>query len=321
MNTDQHDVRDLLRDKAQMSPSAPSWVPELGRVVRRKRARTRSFLAVAVVALIAAGTTGIALAGGPDQDAASIVAAPPAGKPSHQTTIEVNGKSVPYAGAVPWVSPVAEGAASRVLTVFADGDRAAGNLCGLPVERVSVTESSTSVMVLVSGYGTPLPAGIGCAGTGHTPQPQRIALKVPLGSRVVIDASDNAQHPVLDVRTVPQPTKLPVGFAALPLSWDETTGFVERGYLKNADGRESISLGYGDFGPDGSNAPSGQVVGQTTIAGSISPIWRQADGLTNDITTFKWTPAGKKTIQLSVAGTAKEHLSVSQAIEIARSVR
>ena len=135
--------------------------------------------------------------------------AAPTGAPKAPKSIVVHGKTVPYAGQVPWADAVIADARSSSVVIYADGDSMVAKkfVCGLPDERIFATETSTSVTILVAGYGTPLPAGEACSAVGHRPQIERVTLTAPLGRRKLVDATGLKMHTVLDASSVPAPDR------------------------------------------------------------------------------------------------------------------
>ena len=76
------------------------------------------------------------------------------------------------------------------------------NVCGLPTQRVKVTETAHSVEIAVFGYTEPLPSGVFCGSPGHPPQPLVVRLGRPLGDRVLIDPATGLHHrPVIAAAT------------------------------------------------------------------------------------------------------------------------
>lgn len=129
---------------------------------------------------------------------AAPTAAPTPAAPSPAPSISVDGSPVPYAGAVPFAGVTASDRAATRLGIAADGDliHSLFGTCGLPAERVQVTETTTTVGILVAGYADPLPAGEVCAAVGHTPQPLIVRLSSPIGDRTVIDEATGERRAV-----------------------------------------------------------------------------------------------------------------------------
>lgn len=320
------DLRRALAHQAERTPAAPPWTADLGRRVARRRRRGRSLIGVSVACLALLAYAAATITAAHRTGRATVTARPLNTGSAFAKSIRVHGVSIPYAGPVPWADAVATAPDPQTLTIFADGDRTRGIVCDLPTERVAVTETPTSVSVSVLGYQTPIPAGTGCAGVGHSPQPHQITLRAPLGHRRLLDTFDGSSHRVLDASAIPRPTLVPAGFVTQLIEWDEKQDFVTRSYSENVAKQRSLSivLEYGVFSTCQCavehSAPNGRLAGTVGVGRVSAQLWRYTDS-NNDITTLQWTPPGSKTIRLTVSGPPAQHLAVSEAVIIARSVQ
>ena len=322
-----NDVDELLRADARrwnreqpVAPDLDAAVSAVATSSARRRHRTgRGQVAGTVGAVLAVAATVIAAvlithhrtSGTSPNQTAQRIEAP--------TSIVVAGKTIPYAGGVPWAGAVIASPDSTSLTVAADGDAIVTKkfVCGLPQERVYVHESSTTVTVLVAGYAEPLPAKYACAAVGHEPQLNRITLNRPLGSRGLIDATGAKRHDVLVASTVPAP-RVPTGYTARPLQWDEQTGLATRIYSTPAM-VETIQLGYGTANTLADPGGGFSRVASVRIAAASATVWRNNDARI-DMTTVIWS-LGQHRLELTVQGDPQRHLSVAAAIALARTVR
>ncbi len=309
-----------------LGPSGIATGPVLGRLVL-----------VAAFALLPAALAGCGHPSRVSQPSPRSSAAPsPRSSAAPPATITVAGGDVPYVGTVPWANPVIATAATTTLTIYADGDLVGHGVCGLPTERVEVHQDADSVQVLVAGYAHPLSAGQACAGVGHSPQPHQVQLGAPLGSRRLIDTSDNAKHRVLVAAGVPTLSGVPAGYRQVPVTWDEQTGEVTRtwstdprlsstppsmitltqapaGVIQSHDGpRTPIN----PDGPNGALVAVGVAVANGTAQARV---WDYTD-VYNHIVTVRWTSANGLAHQLATFTPPGGRLGAPQAEALARAV-
>ena len=313
----------LTRDAVEWNltePSAPDFDEALRAVTAPRRLFTssaRRFTGAISAVVVVAATVLVAVVVGAHRHAGS-AGHPGAGHPPKAArSIVVHGKTIPYAGGVPWAGAVVADARSSSLTIFADGDSIVSKrgVCGLPDERVYASETSTSVTILVAGYETPTRSNV-CAGVGHGPQIQRLTLAAPLGRRTLIDATGQKVHHVLDATSVPAPP-VPARFSSDPVQWDEKTGIVSRVYRVRMT--ELIELQYGSTSAmDPNGGAVGSVVETVQVGRTSAEVFRYTDSL-NDETTVVWS-VGNHRLALSVLGYPKQHFSIAAVIEMARSV-
>ena len=321
------DVDDLLRADARRWNGAQPAEPDLDAAVNAVTASApgrhrfgRGRMAGTVGAVVAVAATVIAAvliishrngSTAPDQTA-QVIKAP--------KSIVVSGKTIPYAGGVPWAGAIVASPHSRSLTVAADGDAIVTKkfVCGVPQERVHIRESSTTVTVLVAGYEDALPAKYACSAIGHQPQTLRTTLNQPLGSRRLIDATGIKPHEVLVASTVPAP-EVPRGYTENPLEWNEKTGLASRLYQTATIPTQNIGLDYGTA--DSVAVPSGggfTRLESVRIGSAPATVWRLRD-VNIDITIVIWS-LGPHRLALNFQGDPKHHLSVANVVAIARTV-
>ncbi|MGI8664685.1 MAG: hypothetical protein ACR2N4_01395 [Jatrophihabitans sp.] len=139
------------------------------------------------------------------------------------TSIVRDGQRLDKVAEVAWSSAVLA-ADGRGIVVSAAVDTVAG--CGSPTTAGFLTGNDADRVSLTVAAYRPSPASSAgnqpCADVGHPPQPVSLTLDAALGGRQLADGSTGAVHPVLDARSVPQPSYLPPDFGAGTLRWDES---------------------------------------------------------------------------------------------------
>lgn len=230
---------------------------------------------------------------------------------------------VPFAGMVPWNSAVIE-RDGRTIHLLADWDHIDHLVCALPKERVSVHESAARVVITVRGYAKPLPAGVACGGSGSLPQPKTVTLQRPLAQRSLIDGGSMQTRKVIEDSSLPTITAVPVGYEAQPMTWavethDERTATR---VWQVGDGVPSrfvrLTIGlptYYTF-----IGPAGAAKGTVTVHGATAHVFG-TDSESQVTTTVRWTTAAGRQISLEASGTERAHLSETQVVAIAQSVR
>lgn len=322
-NDVEHALRRDADDWNRAQPSPPDFDDALRAATAPRQLFTlsgRQRLTGAVGAvLVVAATVLVAVVVGANRHGGSGHHVDVGQRPAAPTSIVVNGKTIPYAGGVPWADAIVSDPRSSSVAVYADGDAMVTKkfVCGLPTERAYVHETSTRVTILVAGYERALAANVGCSDVGHAPQAHLVALKAPLGRRTLIDATGLRSHPVLDASTVPQLT-VPAGFAADPITWSDGTGRITLGY-HTANDTERIYLDFGTLATIAPDDGRGGTVLEKVRIGSATATVRRYKDIYNDLTTVIWI-VGRHRLALVAYGSPKVHLSVAEAIGIARSV-
>ena len=315
------DIDGVLRDDARRwhtrLPEPPEFAATLAGVVARppKQRPWKLLLSIAATVVLVVAAVALALRLGHTSSHPS----------QHQpASIVVDGKTIPYAGVVPWAGPISYASDRSVVYVYADNDniRAVADVCGVEADRARVVEETSALITIrVLGYSTPLPHGISCAGPGHAPVPVAVHLKQPLGGRTLVDASTSNPHQVLDAATVPMPHALPDGFVVHPLYWYDADGFASR-LWKTPDPPCPCSIIL-DYGPRRSidrnlAAPVGKP-GTASIGQLTATTWRD-DRPGFRVITFQWMPTPGFTLRLQIASGGSHPFSKEQELAIARSV-
>jgi hypothetical protein len=242
-------------------------------------------------------------------------------RPRHApASVQVAGKSVPYAGSLSWTDATIDSRHPRLVRVFVNVDRVhASDVCYAIAERPVVTEQTPhDVTIFVAGYAPK--AGWECPGLAHGPSPVNVHLRQPLAGRSLIDATTGASHPVLDTANLPHPRDLPAACRpTLSLSWDQTTGVVTR--VTGTDLCHVITVIGTTEQIDKLPQPNGSQQQPTRIAGHPATVWRY-DDVRNGETVVQWESRPGRTIRLAVnAEPAQLKLSTNRSIAIARSIR
>jgi len=232
----------------------------------------------------------------------------------------VDGRSVPYAGLVPWVNPIASSDDPRVIYVYADNDRIRAAVCLVTADRATVRhQSAGTVSVLVAGYASS-PTGDACDGVGHEPVPVPARLTQPWTGQQVIDATDGTSHVVLDPRTVPSVHQVPSACDAEPLRWDEHTGIVTRTYRRDPKFQCLIVMQYGPAAAmQNVELPIGTISGSVRISGASAQVWR-FNNVNNHEVTLQWSPDPSHEIRLTVNANPAHPLTNPEVLAIARSI-
>lgn len=317
------DIDEVLRADARrwqtQVPDPPDFTATLDTAVAGGAAGRRSWrLLLSVAATIVLVVAAVALT-------LRLGHASSHGKQQHgPASIVVNGKTIPYAGVVPWAGPISYASDRSVVYVYADNDNihAVADVCGVQADRARVVEETSALITIrVLGYSTPLPHGISCAGPGQAPVPVAVHLKQPLGGRTLVDASTGNPHQVLDAATVPMPHAVPDGFVVHPLYWYDADGFASR-LWKTSDPPCpcSIILYYGPRRSIDRNldAPVGKP-GTASIGRLTATTWR-GDRPGFRVITFQWTPRPGFILRLQIGSGAPHPFSKEQELAIARSV-
>lgn len=255
---------------------------------RRVRRAGAIATGVTLVLVLAASVAAISLsARAPGMGPAAAATTPPA-------SIEVDGKTVPSAGVVPWSNAVADDADPRVITISASGSvpNRTTWFCTLSQWRAAAVETATSVRIEVRGYAVPLDPDAYCNASNPPPHAVRITLDAPLGTRTLIDVSTMRPQPVLDAADVPVITVLP-SLDTQTVTWDQESKIATRTYADPArPSSGSVSL---ETGTPAALAASGAVSGAPEVSdvminGAPASLWSfessSADGRTRQI---EWT--------------------------------
>ncbi len=122
-----------------------------------------------------------------------------------------------------WVDAWVSSPASKVLMVRAVGQDGPAGQCGPPQVRLEVTETG-SVVRVTARYARSLPGSGACADVGYGPTPHAVALREPLGERVVVDATTGKEQPLIVASTAATIRDLPPGFETYDIAHDTTDG-------------------------------------------------------------------------------------------------
>ena len=239
-------------------------------------------------------------------------------------SITVDGKTIPYAGSIPWANAVADPTDPRVLYVEAQGDNLKGvQVCGAPIQRVQITQTTSTVTLLVAGYATPLPAGTACGGVGHAPVRQKIELAAPLAGRPLLDAATDKTHPVLDPATVPTAHHVPSGFVQQPLGWEEGTGLASRVWSSSLDPSGStLSIEYGSRLAIESQipAPDGPTWAPVQVGSQTAAVWHTRSQY-QDRYSLQWNVDASHSIRMTTNSPPGTPLTETEVLAIARSIQ
>jgi hypothetical protein len=318
------DTEELLRADANRWRAKQGRPPDLDTAaldavagVKRRAATQRSVIVLSAAAIVLLAVGAVFVYAHPWRSRAA----------SHGVagSVQVHGKSIPYAGEVPWADPVADPTNPRVVYVFADGDRIHGRgSCSVdpPTERPVVKATNTKVSILVAGYAPKVP-GDDCPGIGHAPQRVAVILPSPLDGRPLIDTIDGKAHPVLDPTTVPAVHHIPVACHADPVRWDEKTGTAIRAYTDHLKYgfRCLIWLQYGKTAAiEKLEGPTGAPANPIHVGSVDADVWKYTD-TNNHGTTLQWTLSDGHRIRLTVNSSPRHPISDAEVLAIAESVR
>lgn len=313
------DIDEILRADAQRwqarSPEPPDFTAALETAVGTTVSRYHSWrLPVAVAATVAlvVGAVTLALNLGRTSSSHEQQRQGPA-------SIVVNGKTIPYAGVVPWAGPISYASDRSVVYVYADNDQIHGvaDVCGVDADRARVVEETNSLITIrVSGFAFPLPEGVACAGVGLPPVPVAVHLSAPLAGRTLIDAIDGKSHRVLDAATIPMPHFVPAACTPHPLEWNDTAGIVFREWAANPNTEGVVELLYGPKRAiDRIRRPHG-VPGTVSIGDTIAHTWRSG----SLSVVFEWSPRPGFKLRLSIYANTAHPFTTEEQLAIARSV-
>lgn len=243
--------------------------------------------------------------------------------PLSRPAIRAGGRSVPYAGPVPWVNPVSDRSDPLVVYVFADNDRIdASNVCAVTADRAFVTgDDGDQVSVEVAGYATALDRGEFCGGVGHSPVPIAVHLAEPLGGRRLVDAHDGRSHRLLDATSVPDLHRLPPRCGRTFLSWDEKSRVATREYSPLRGFVCSILMRYG---PPAAvqklvSAPTATLP-PVRIHGALATVSRYVD-VNNYGTTVDWSPRPGTRIILTINSAPAHRIELGEVLAVARAIQ
>ncbi|MFD1721871.1 hypothetical protein [Amnibacterium endophyticum] len=233
-------------------------------------------------------------------------------------SVQVEGKTVPYAEPQRWTVASIPARSSRTLQVFATGSTdEGGSACGPAVLRFHVEETAETVRVLVAGYQQPRPQNLACAAIGYVPSPHPVRLESPLGDRRLVDAHTGKAATLLvgtDYPDIPVPPGAPAR-AVLQPGWGD--GPVQRRWTY-PDGR-ALTLQVQQPRPSSDVGPYGRTVRQRQIHGSPATVYATG-GKEYGTTQVVWTPNREQTITVQLSNSPKRQWTLDEATAIARSV-
>lgn len=246
----------------------------------------------------------------------SCAARPPVPSGSLPPSVEVQGRSVPYAGLQAWSVASTTSRTSTRLHVFATGSDDGGSACGPPVVRVHAVETASSVRLSVADYEDPATAGMACPAIGYVPSPQAIDLQRPVGDRTVVDASSGKRGTLLVASDYPT-VEAPAPLAPVPLRRDDGSAAITEVW---SDGTGTpLSLVTSTPSAVRDEAPYGRIVRQFDIGGTPAVLYSTGSG-TDQQQQVQWTPNRRQTITLRLSNDEHRRWTADQAVALARSV-